>query len=144
MVVGVCRITLMVPESQSLKDRRSVVHHIKDRVRQKFNVAIADVGDQDAWQSAQLGFAVVANEKAFVASIVDKVAKFIEDVAEAKVIDDEKDYVEYGDGELRSDGWTHWETDEPSPVGNPFGDKTPAASSRRRRGIPVRGARKKS
>src|SRR3954471_917676 len=98
MIVGVCRLTLMVPESHSLKEKRAVLRRIKDRTKLKFNVAIAEVGDQDAWQSAQLGFAVVANERGFVESMVDKIARFIEELAIAKVIDDEKDFVNYGEG----------------------------------------------
>jgi hypothetical protein len=143
MVVGICRLTLMVTDSQSLKEKRMVVRTIKDRTRLKFNVAIAEVGDQDAWQSAQIGFAVVANEKGFVASMVDKICNFIEGLAVAKVVDDEKDFVTYGEGEmLSSEGWTHWEPDEPSPMPQaPFGEKNEGAR-RKRRGIPVRGARR--
>jgi uncharacterized protein YlxP (DUF503 family) len=141
MVVGVCRITLMVPESHSLKDKRSVLRRIKDRTKLKFNVAIAEVGDQDAWQSAQLGFAVVANERGFVESRVDKIARFIEELAIAKVIDDEKDFVNYGEGGemVSGDDWKHWETDEPSPV--PGKQVRPERVQKRGR-IPVRGARK--
>ena len=48
MVVGVCKVTLMVPESHSLKEKRMVLRRVKDRVANKFNCAIAEVGDQDA------------------------------------------------------------------------------------------------
>ena len=44
MIVGLCRLTLLVPESHSLKDKRMVLRSIKDRTRRKFNVAIAEVG----------------------------------------------------------------------------------------------------
>ena len=118
MVVGVCRISLLIEESQSLKDKRSVLRRIKDRVNQKFNCAIAEVGDPDTWQSAQLGFAVVSNERGFTQSMVQKILTFIDDLAIAKLIDDEQDYIDYGDGALEgsSDGdYPHWETDQPSP-----------------------------
>jgi uncharacterized protein len=116
MVVGVCRITLMVPESHSLKEKRMVLRSIKDRTALKFNVAVAEVGDQDNWQSAVLGLAVVANDRRFVEGMLEKIVKFIEELAIAKLIDDERDFVNYGEGELVSgDEWTHWEPDEPSP-----------------------------
>ncbi|MFO0572788.1 MAG: DUF503 domain-containing protein [Polyangia bacterium] len=118
MVVGVCRVSLMLEESQSLKDKRSVLKRIKDRVSQKFNCAIAEVGDQDVWQSAQLGFAVVSNERGFTQSMVQRILQFIDDLALAKLIDDEQDYVDYGDGVLEgtSEGrYDHWEPAEPSP-----------------------------
>ncbi len=118
MVVGVCRVSLMIEESQSLKDKRSVLRSIKARVSQKYNCAIAEVGDPDAWQLAQLGFVVVSNERGFTQSMLQKILQFIDDLALAKVIDDEQDYVDYGEGTLegcsRGD-YPHWETDEPSP-----------------------------
>ncbi|HEX6837824.1 MAG TPA: DUF503 domain-containing protein, partial [Polyangia bacterium] len=73
MVVGVCRVTLMVPESHSLKEKRMVLRRIKDRVANKFNCAIAEVGDQDNWQSAEIGFSVVSNEYGFTQSMVQKI-----------------------------------------------------------------------
>ncbi len=111
MVIGVCRLTLMVPESHSLKEKRMVLRRIKDRTRLKFNVAIAEVGDQDAWQQAQIGFAVVANERGFVESMVEKVITFVDHLALAKIVDDEKDILHYGDDEpiQPGGGWNHWE-----------------------------------
>lgn len=123
MVVGVCRISLMIEESQSLKDKRSVLRRIKDRVQQKYNCAIAEVGDPDAWQAAQLGFVVVSNERGFTQSMVQKILQFIDDLALGKVVDDEQDYVDYGDGALEGSSrgdYPHWEPDEPSPpLGRP-------------------------
>lgn len=112
MVVGVCRVSLMVPESHSLKEKRMVLRRIKDKVSNKFNVAIAEVGDQDAWQSAQLGFAVVSNELGFTQSVVQKVLAFIEDLAIAKVTDDEQDYVNYGEHMETAGNYDHWEPEE--------------------------------
>src|ERR1700752_3490196 len=100
MVVGVCRVTLMVSESHSLKEKRMVLRRIKDRVSNKFNCAIAEVGDQDNWQSAQLGFAVVSNEHGFTQSMVQKILTFIEELAVAKIVDDEQDFVQNGDEDL--------------------------------------------
>jgi uncharacterized protein YlxP (DUF503 family) len=144
MVVGVCRLTLMVSESHSLKEKRMVLRRIKDRTRLKFNVAIAEVGDQDAWQATQIGFAVVANERGFVESMVDKIQNFIEQLGAAKIIDDEKDYVTYGEGEMSSEGWSHWEPDEPSPIVPLPGNEAQGrrGGRRERPRIPVRGARR--
>ncbi len=99
----------MVPESHSLKEKRMVLRRIKDRTRQKFNVAIAEVGDNDVWQSAQIGFAVVANERPFVERMVASIVSFIENLALAKITDDEKDFVVYGDEDISGDGYSHWE-----------------------------------
>ena len=78
MVVGACRITLVLPGNDSLKGKRSVVRPILDRVRHKFNVAAAEVGTMDVLQTATLGFAVVSNERAHAQSMIDTVSSFVE------------------------------------------------------------------
>ena len=90
-----------------------VLRRIKDRARLKFHIAIAEVGHQDAWQSAQLGFAVVANDRRFVESVVEHVVGFVDSLA--KIADEEKDFLHYGDEELSSEGYAHWEPEEGSP-----------------------------
>ena len=101
----------MVSESHSLKEKRMVLRRFKDRVNNKFNCAIAEVGDQDNWQSAELGFAVVSNEHGFTQSMVQKILAFIEELAVAKITNDEQDYINYGDEELGGEP-SHWEPDE--------------------------------
>ena len=62
MTVGVLRLTLYLPENHSLKGKRSVLRTIKARIRNKFNVSIAEVGGQETWQVAVLGLAAVSEE----------------------------------------------------------------------------------
>ena len=114
MVVGVCKLSLMIEGSQSLKDKRAVLRHIKDKVQNKFNCAIAEVGEQDMLQSAELGFAVVSNELVFTQSVVQKILVFIENLAAAKVTADEQDFVDYGDESLEA-GKDHWEPEQEGP-----------------------------
>ena len=111
MVVGVCRVTMMVPESHSLKEKRMVLRRIKDRVQNKFNCAVAEDGDQDNWQSADLGFCVVSNELGFTQAMVQKILQFIEDLAVCKITNDEQDYINYGDEDLEA-GDQHWEPEK--------------------------------
>ena len=66
MVIGTLEVELIVAESHSLKARRRVVRSLKDRIRSRFNVSVADVGDQDLWQRISLGVAVVTNDRRFV------------------------------------------------------------------------------
>ena len=82
MTVGIARLTLFVGDSQSLKDKRMVLRRVKDRLRQKFNVAAAEVEDNDVWQRAVLGLAVVGNERRFVESALDEVIRFVRSQAE--------------------------------------------------------------
>ena len=112
MVVGVCKVTLLIGESHSLKEKRMVLRRIKDRVRQKFNAAIAEVGDQDLWQSAEIGFAVVSNDRAFSQTMVQKILAFIEELSVAKISDDQQDYVDYGEQMETAGRYDHWEPDD--------------------------------
>jgi uncharacterized protein YlxP (DUF503 family) len=59
MLVGTLRLEIHLPAADSLKAKRSVVNHVKERVRHRFNAAIAEVGNQDLWQRVTLGVAVV-------------------------------------------------------------------------------------
>jgi uncharacterized protein YlxP (DUF503 family) len=82
VTVGIARLTLFIPGSHSLKDKRMVLRRVKDRTRQKFNVAIAEVEENDVWQRAVLGLAVVGNEVRFVESQLDEVVRFVQGQAE--------------------------------------------------------------
>ena len=57
-----CTVELFIPMAHSLKDKRQVLQSLKSRLRDKFNVSVAEVGDQELWQKAILGLACVANE----------------------------------------------------------------------------------
>jgi len=78
MVVGVCKLDLRIPENHSLKEKRHVLRKLIDRVRTRFNVAISEVGDNDLWQRAQMGFCTVGNDRRHINSSLDKVIYFIE------------------------------------------------------------------
>jgi len=78
MVVGLLRMELHLPASHSLKEKRSVVNHVKERVRTRFNAAIAEVDHQDLWQRAALGVAVVGGE----GHVLDRVLRDILSVVE--------------------------------------------------------------
>jgi hypothetical protein len=86
MVIGVCRVDLMVRENHSLKEKRRIVKQIIDRVKHRFNVSIAEVGNNDLWQSAQLGVCMVSNDRRFTNEVLDKIVDFIESLTIAEVI----------------------------------------------------------
>jgi hypothetical protein len=99
MVVGVCRLSLYFPESGSLKTKRQGLRRIVDRVRAKFNVAIAEVADQDVWQRATVGLVVVGNESRHVQSMVDTITGFVEGLYVAQILDRQAELVTYSDRE---------------------------------------------
>ena len=87
MVVGTLKIQLHLHENRSLKGKRKVVRSIIDRIRAKFNVAVAEVGANDKWQRIELGLSTVSNDRRFVDSSLNTVMDFIELHCEADVVD---------------------------------------------------------
>lgn len=88
MVVGVCSIQLSMPGNRSLKDKRSVLKSLMARVRQKFNVSIAEVDRNQAWQRAVLGVACVSNGADYAQGLLLSVVKAIENGRlDAQVVD---------------------------------------------------------
>lgn len=79
MHIGVCSIRFRLPENGSLKDKRQVVRSITSRVKNRFNVSIAEVADLDSHRTATLGFSCVSNDPRHANEILSKVADFIDD-----------------------------------------------------------------
>lgn len=86
MVIGLCRITLALHDNHSLKGKRQVLKSIIGKVKNSFNVSIAEVGENDIWQRAVLGVAAVGNDRHFINSKMDKVTNLIEGLNMAEVI----------------------------------------------------------
>lgn len=86
MVVGVCTVELWIPESQSLKDKRQVVHSLKDRLRGKFNLSVAEVDGQDLWQKAVLGMACVANDGRHVEQVLEQALNVMKSMPTVEVV----------------------------------------------------------
>ena len=77
MNVGVCRVRLRLPENLSLKGKRQVLKPITTRVRNKFNVSVAEIDDHDLWQLATIGICCVSNNKRHTNEVLSKVVDFI-------------------------------------------------------------------
>ena len=77
MFVGVLRLTLHLPDPGSLKSKRHLVRSAIDRVKARYNVSVAEVGDNDLWQRSVIGVTAVGNDHAFVNETLDKVADFV-------------------------------------------------------------------
>jgi uncharacterized protein len=95
MVVGVMRLTLYLPENHSLKGKRQVLRAIKARVRDKFNVSIAESDHNDMWQCAELGICQVGNDRAFVDSALREVVNFIDALALAPLGEEQLEIINY-------------------------------------------------
>jgi uncharacterized protein YlxP (DUF503 family) len=86
MVIGTLTVTLQVPDSGSLKDKRQVVRSLTAKLRNTFNVAVAEVADQDLWQSAVIGVACVSSDSRHADEMCQKVLRFVDDQGEALVL----------------------------------------------------------
>jgi len=92
MTVGVCRVTLRLPESSSLKDKRQVLRSLTQRLRNKFNVSVAEVGDNERWQIATIGVTCVSNDARHAQEQLDNIVAFIQHTRlDAELIESETD-----------------------------------------------------
>jgi uncharacterized protein len=103
MFVGVARVSLDIPASGSLKAKRQVVRRITDRVKARFNTAVAEVDENDLWQRAVIAISVVSNDKAHANEQLDKILHFIEEMYAAPVTGREIEILSFGD-QLFADG----------------------------------------
>jgi uncharacterized protein len=86
MIIGVLTIELFIPDSQSLKDKRQVLHSLKDRLHGKFNLSVAEVDGQDLWQKSVLGMACVANEGSHVNQVLEQALNLIKGMPAVEVV----------------------------------------------------------
>ena len=95
MVVGVLRLELRLPESHSLKEKRSRLRSIKSRVQRKFNVSIAECEDQDVWQRAILGVSQVGPDQPHVDRCLREVVGFIDDLQLVELGEERLEFLHY-------------------------------------------------
>ncbi|MBF0370799.1 MAG: DUF503 domain-containing protein [Magnetococcales bacterium] len=87
MQIGSLQIRLDFPGVHSLKEKRSIVKRLMHQVRNRFEVAAAEVAHQDVWQTAGLGFVSVGNDPAHLQSRMQKIVNFIENSGEGVLVD---------------------------------------------------------
>lgn len=93
MIIGILRIELFIPDSGSLKTKRFAIKSIKDRLRSRFNVSVAEIDNGDKWQRASLGIAAVSNELKHMESILGNVMDLIYGDSRVEVIESTINYV---------------------------------------------------
>jgi uncharacterized protein YlxP (DUF503 family) len=75
--VGILKVKLRLPDNLSLKGKRQVVKSLTSRLKNKFNVSVAEVEDNDLWQLATIGISFVSNDQRFTNEILSKAAEFV-------------------------------------------------------------------
>jgi len=95
MRVGLAKVDLYFPYCHSLKEKRHILHKIKDKIWAKFKISVHEVSHHDKWQRAQLGLAIVSNDAKQINSLMDKVLNQISDFGLGEVIDSVNEIVSF-------------------------------------------------
>ncbi len=94
MFVLALDLDLHLPECRSLKAKRAVLRPITDGLRARFRVAVAEVGEQDRWQRARIGVAVVGGTAGHVQDVMDEVERFVWNQAGVDVLSAERTWLD--------------------------------------------------
>jgi len=95
MVVGVLRIHLLIEGVQSLKGKRSVIRHVQETIRHRFGATVAEVADQNLWQAAQIGIALVGSDQKRVNASLDRILNHVENLNVAQLRDHEMEIIHF-------------------------------------------------
>ncbi|MFQ5600794.1 MAG: DUF503 domain-containing protein [Candidatus Krumholzibacteriia bacterium] len=87
MVVGVCEIEFYIPGCSSLKEKRLVLRSLKDRLRNRMNVAVSEADHHERWQRSTLCLATVSNDAAVVHSVLSKARNLVEKESRIELLD---------------------------------------------------------
>ncbi len=87
MNIGYCSLRFYLHGNNSLKGKRKVIRSIKDRLKNKFNVSVAEVGDQDVWQNIHLGIAAVNSDAQYLDGLFKHVVNFVDNMHLAEMTD---------------------------------------------------------
>jgi uncharacterized protein YlxP (DUF503 family) len=104
MFVCVARLVLAIPESGSLKAKRQILRRVTDRLKARFNVAVAEVESNELWQKATIALAVVGNERRHVNEQMDKIIHSVEEMYVAPLISREMEILAFGDQLFQDEG----------------------------------------
>ena len=89
MIAGTGKIIFRLHDCRSLKSKRKIVKSIIGRISNSFNISVAEVGSNDIHQRAEIGFALIGNDKRLINSKIDKVFNFAEELNAAEIVDSE-------------------------------------------------------
>ena len=93
MVVGICTLVIHLPYSRSLKDKRKVVKSLKDRLRARHNISLAEVDSHDLWQRAVLGIAAVGDGRPPIEGLFEAILAEVESQVPGEILDREIQYI---------------------------------------------------
>ncbi len=89
MVVGILRIEMYVHDNRSLKGKRKIVKSMVDKVKNKFNASIAEIGSNDKWQKIELGVSTIGNDRRHIDASLNNILAYVESLYLAEIVDSE-------------------------------------------------------
>ena len=92
MIVGLLTLEIYIPYSHSLKEKRKALNSLKDRLRKKFNIALAELDYQSKWQRALIGIVTINNQKRVIESLFEKILQDTEKNLEGQILRSEINY----------------------------------------------------
>jgi len=92
MVVGLLRLEVHVPNAQTLKEKRSVLNSLKDQLRGKFNISVAEIDANETWQRATVGISTLGNSRAYTEGLLREVTDWVRTTRLVELIAVEEDY----------------------------------------------------
>jgi uncharacterized protein YlxP (DUF503 family) len=93
MIIGVLTIEILIYSSASLKEKRFVLKSIKDRVKNKYNVSVAELGYLDKWQRSQIGIAMISNQQSFVEKSLHQIFQSLDRSDQYEIISYQFEYL---------------------------------------------------
>jgi len=93
MFVGLLTMEVMIPASGSLKDKRRAIKGLKDRIRSRFNVSVAEVGETGLWQRATIAVACVSNDKTRIDETMGRVVDLARSVKSVEILEYTTEFV---------------------------------------------------
>ena len=86
MIIGICTCEIFIFNANSLKSKRSVVKSIIEKSKNRFNISIAEVGENDKWQKSIIAFSTISNNQKIVEETIEKVINFFDSYSEIEII----------------------------------------------------------
>ena len=86
MIIGICTCEIFIFNANSLKSKRSVVKSIIEKSKNRFNISIAEVGENDKWQKSIIAFSTISNDQKIVEETIEKVINFFHSYSEIEII----------------------------------------------------------
>ncbi len=87
MIIGLLTLDLHLLEANSLKSKRWVIKSLKDRIKNKFNVSIAEVDGSNLWQRSVIGIAIVSNETKMINKVLNEIRNLVLSIPSVELID---------------------------------------------------------